>query len=228
MRIAILLLLMLFSVSSKGQIEEKDILGSWQAGDSATYNFSATGGQLVLTVVSKQGSEEDWNTFLFAGVFSDNALTLCALSSVSTFDACYTGEVASRGLISLLLGSCSDRILNVCGALPTAILLEREIIFDASGIYFAEATGEYFLVNGRDGLADVVQVNITDSRGDNFVGTKPGNSGNLVPVDDQGRTISFVVNSDTSITATISGCLNITQEICDQIPPGTSFELTKI
>jgi hypothetical protein len=228
MRIAIFSLFMLLSFASKGQIEEKDILGSWQAGNSATYNFSTTGGQLVLTVVSKQGSEEDWNTFLFVGVLTEKTLNLCSLSSVSTFDACYTGEVASRGLISLLLGSCLDRILNVCSALPTAILLEREIIFDASGIYFAEATGEYFLVNGRDGLADVVQVNITDSRGDNFVGTKSGNSGDLVPVDNQGRTISFVVNSDTSITATISGCLNITEEICDQIPPGTSFEVTKI
>ena len=228
MRIAIFSLLMLFSLASQGQIEEKDILGSWQASDSATYNFSATGGQLVLTVVSKQGSEEDWNTFLFAGVLSENALNICSLSSVSTFDACYTGEVVSRGSISLVLGGCLDRIRNVCSGLPTSILLQREIIFDASGVYFAEATGEYFLVNGRDGLADVVQVNITDSRGDNFVGTKSGNNGDLVPVDGQGRKISFVVNSDTSITASISGCLNITQGICDRIPPGTSFDLIKI
>ena len=182
----------------------------------------------MLTVVSKQGSEEFWNTLFFAGVLSDNALNLCSLDGVSTFDACYTVEAASRGSISLLQGDCLDRILKVCSALPASILLEREIIFDASGVYFAEATGEYFLVNGRDGLADVVQVNITDSRGDNFVGTKFGNSGDLVPVDDQGRTISFVVNSDTSITATISGCLNIIQEVCDQIPIGTQFDLTKI
>ena len=138
------------------------------------------------------------------------------------------GRGCFKGSISLLLGDCLVRILNVCSALPASNLLEREIIFDSSEVYFAEATGEYFLVNGRDGLADVVQVNITDSRGDNFVGTKFGNSGDLVPVDDQGRTISFVVNSDTSITATISGCLNIIQEVCDQIPIGTQFDLTKI
>jgi hypothetical protein len=87
---------------------------------------------------------------------------------------------------------------------------------------------EYFLVNGSNDLSDVVQVNITDSRGDNFVGTKFGISGDLVPVDDQGRTISFVVNSDTSITATISGCLNIIQEVWNKIPLGTQVDLTKI
>jgi hypothetical protein len=67
MRITILAVLLLISTSISGQILEKDILGAWQASESATYNFSETGGQLVLTVVYKQDNEGDWKTLLFGG-----------------------------------------------------------------------------------------------------------------------------------------------------------------
>ena len=228
MRITILAVLLLISTSISGQILEKDILGAWQASESATYNFSETGGQLVLTVVYKQDNEGDWKTLLFGGVVVGNTMNLCSVDGISPFDACYNGVINSRGSISLSLSNCIDRILGACGSLTTAILLERDIIFESSGIYFLAATGEYFLINDNAGLADVVQVNITDSRGDNFSGTKLGNNGELVPVDNQGRTLSYVVNSDRSITATVSGCLNISEEVCSQIPPGTQFELEKI